>query len=60
MAFVYTEISKNKFKSILLLLFFIAFLMIFGFIIGEATASGGGIGGLGVAGIIAVVYGLIG
>ncbi len=60
MAFVYTEISKNKFKSILLLVFFVAFLMLFGFIIGESTARGGGIGGLGLAGVIAVIYGLIG
>ncbi len=60
MSFVYTEISKNKFRSVVLLVLFAAFLMIFGFIIGEATANGGGIGGLTLAGIIALIYGLIG
>jgi len=60
MAFVYTEISKNKFKSIVLLVFFVAFLMLFGFVIGEVTTRGGGIGGLGLAGVIALIYGLVG
>ncbi len=60
MAFVYTEISKNKFRSIALLIFFVIFLMILGFVIGEATARDGGFGGLTLAGIIAIIYGLIG
>lgn len=60
MAIVYKEITKNKVKSVALLGFFVAFLMVFGFIIGEATARDGGVGGLSIAGGIAVIYGLVG
>ncbi len=59
MAFVYHEITKNKVKSSLLFAGFLMFFMLFGFIIGEASASGGGFGGLTLAGIIAIIYGVI-
>ncbi|MBU1018737.1 MAG: M48 family metallopeptidase [Patescibacteria group bacterium] len=61
MAIVYKEITSNKLKSIVLLLVFVAFLMLVGFVFGEAVVGrGGGFGGLTIAGIIAVIYGLIG
>ena len=60
MAIVYKEIAKNKVKSYILLIFFLVVFMLFGFIIGESQAQGAGLGGLTVAGVIAVIYGLVG
>jgi heat shock protein HtpX len=59
MALAYTEVSKNKMRSILLLLIFFVFVMGAGFIIGELNAPGAGMGGLIVAAVISFGWTLI-
>ncbi|KKR25688.1 MAG: HtpX-2 peptidase, heat shock protein HtpX [Candidatus Peregrinibacteria bacterium GW2011_GWE2_39_6] len=59
MTLAYTEITHNKIKSWLMLAFFVIFVMAMGFILSEAYNPGGGIPGLAIAGIIAIIWSLI-
>lgn len=59
MALIYQEITRNKVRSLFLFFFFVCFVGVAGFVFGESAESGGGIGGVAAAVVIAVVYGLI-
>ncbi|MDP2624940.1 MAG: M48 family metallopeptidase [Candidatus Peregrinibacteria bacterium] len=59
MALAYTEISKNKFRSWVLVFLFVLFVMGIGFAIGEYTNPGSGMGGLVVAAVISVIWTLV-
>lgn len=59
MALAYTEISKNKFRSVFLLLLFIGFVMAVGFFLAELNEPGAGMIGLIIAAGISLVWTLI-
>ncbi|EKD93684.1 MAG: hypothetical protein ACD_28C00087G0003, partial [uncultured bacterium] len=59
MALAYTEISHNKTKTWFLLLFFIAFVIVAGYVIAEIYAPGSGMMGLIVAAAVSFVWTLI-
>lgn len=59
MAIAYTEISKNKTRSGILLLLFIAFVAGMGFVIAEIESPGAGFAGLGIAAGVSVIWATI-
>lgn len=59
MSLAYTEISKNKFKTVLLLMFFIAFVMAVGFALSETYYPGTGTTGLIIAAAISLFWTLL-
>lgn len=59
MAIAYTEISRNKFKTALLLILFIGFVMGAGFIVAEYNQPGAGMVGLTIAAAVAIIWSAI-
>lgn len=59
MALVYHEIARNKVRSVILLVIFVMFVGGLGYLFGEAYGKGGGLVGVGMAAIIAIIYALI-
>lgn len=59
MALAYTEVSKNKVRSLFLLMLFIGFVMAVGFFLAESQQPGAGVGGLIVAASISFIWTLV-
>lgn len=59
MALAYTEISKNKTRTVVLLMGFIAFVMGVGFVLAEMQQPGAGVGGLIIAATISLIWTLV-
>ncbi|HQK92663.1 MAG TPA: M48 family metallopeptidase [Armatimonadota bacterium] len=58
---MYEAIRRNKWRSFFLVFFLTLFLLVVGYVFGHAIGKGeaGGIGGLGIAGILAIVMALV-